>query len=339
MEKESPPQRLLPWWWRGRWGGTQVKQRLTGAFHSIITAFTVVVGWVQVGSPVTGTAEGAATHRAGTPQTSSNRARWRTWWLVSHGIRTYCVLLLKTVASGNGPETLRMAVRPAADPSDPPNRISQREDSRIAPPRSSGSNGSGGAINTFGRARNSTLNRVNILASPINRHQKSLNGLSRNRFRRSDRSRTHGRERSGGVGGCLDYSDKTNRYGADRRSRIHLRIPLRALSLRNLVLGYECGRFFPAGVGPGSPLRDAANWLPSHFSRSVETRQRYGWLRMVFPGSRLFRAPIWCPSGGRLHARGKEPCRGEPDSALSGGCAPDSTKAEGRSIVDEPGAG
>ena len=29
----------------------------------------------------------------------------------------------------------------------------------------------------------------------------------------------------------------------------------RALSLRNLVLGYECGRDFPAGVGPG----DAAN--------------------------------------------------------------------------------
>ena len=34
-----------------------------------------------------------------------------------------------------------------------------------------------------------------------------------------------------------------------------------ALSLRNLVSGYECGRVFPAGVGPGSPSRDAANWL------------------------------------------------------------------------------
>ena len=33
----------------------------------------------------------------------------------------------------------------------------------------------------------------------------------------------------------------------------------RALSLRNLVSGYECGRVFPAGVGPGSPPRDAAN--------------------------------------------------------------------------------
>ena len=61
----------------------------------------------------------------------------------------------------------------------------------------------------------------------------------------------------------------------------------RALSLRNLVSGYECGRVLPAGVGPGSPSRDAANWLPSRFSLSVETRRRYGWLRMVFPGARL----------------------------------------------------
>ena len=52
------------------------------------------------------------------------------------------------------------------------------------------------------------------------------------------------------------------------------------------------------GVGPGSPSRDAANWLSSRFSLWVETRRRYGWLRMVFPGARLFRAPIWCPSEG-----------------------------------------
>ena len=58
---------------------------------------------------------------------------------------------------------------------------------------------------------------------------------------------------------------------------------------------------------------------------------------MVFPGARLFRAPIWCPSGGWRHARGREHCRGEPRSALSGGYAPDSAKAEGSSIVDEPG--
>ena len=40
----------------------------------------------------------------------------------------------------------------------------------------------------------------------------------------------------------------------------------------------ECGRVFPAGVGPGSPSRNAANWLSSQFSLSVETRRRYGWL-------------------------------------------------------------
>ena len=97
---------------------------------------------------------------------------------------------------------------------------------------------------------------------------------------------------------------------------------------------------FPAGVGPGSPSRDAVNWLPSRFSLSVETRRRFGWLRMmVFPGAHLFRAPIWCPSGGWRHARGREHCRGEPGSSLSGGYAPDSAKAEGSSIVDESGEG
>ena len=119
-----------------------------------------------------------------------------------------------------------------------------------------------------------------------------------------------------------------------------LTVTSRALSLRNLDSGYKCGRIFPAGVGPGSPSRYAANWLPSRFSLSVETRRRYGWLRMmVFPGARLFRAPIWCPSGGWRHARGREHCRGEPGRALSGGYAPDSAKAEGSSIVDEPGEG
>ena len=110
-------------------------------------------------------------------------------------------------------------------------------------------------------------------------------------------------------------------------------------SLRNLVSGYECGRVFPAGVGPGSPSRDAANWLPSRFGLSVETRRRYGWLTMAFPGVRPYRALIWCPSGGRRHARGREHCGGEPGSALLGGYATDSAKAEGRSIVDEPGEG
>ena len=113
----------------------------------------------------------------------------------------------------------------------------------------------------------------------------------------------------------------------------------RALSLRNLASGYECERVFPVGVEPGSPLRDATNWLPSRFSLSVETRRRYGWLGMVFPGVRPFRAPIWCPSGGWRHARGRGHCRGEPGSALSGRLAPDSAKVEGSLIVDEPGEG
>ena len=60
---------------------------------------------------------------------------------------------------------------------------------------------------------------------------------------------------------------------------------------------------------------------------------------MVFPGARLFRAPIWWPSGGWRYARGREHCRGEPGSTLSGGYAPDSAKAGGSSIVDEPGEG
>ena len=98
--------------------------------------------------------------------------------------------------------------------------------------------------------------------------------------------------------------------------RIHF-TSSRPLPLRNLVAGYECGRAFPAGVKPGSPSRDAANWLPSRFGLSVETRRRYGWLRMVFPGVRPFRAPIWWPSGGGRHARGREHFRGEPGSALS----------------------
>ena len=81
----------------------------------------------------------------------------------------------------------------------------------------------------------------------------------------------------------------------------------RARSLRNLLVsGNECGRVFPAGVGPGSPSRDAANWLPSRFSLSVETRRRYGWLRMmVFPGARLFPSPNLMPFG-RVAARERQ---------------------------------
>ena len=116
----------------------------------------------------------------------------------------------------------------------------------------------------------------------------------------------------------------------------------RALSLRNLVLGYECGRVFPAGVGPEDSLsRDAANWLSSRFSQSVETRRWYGWLRMVFPtwGARLFRAPIWWPSGGI--SGGMREARSAVVESLVAlyrvGTPPDSARSEGSSIVDESG--
>ena len=72
----------------------------------------------------------------------------------------------------------------------------------------------------------------------------------------------------------------------------------RALPFQNLVSVYECGRVFPANVGSGSHSRVAVNWRSSRFSWSVETRRRYGWFRIVLPGARLFRAPIWCPPGG-----------------------------------------
>ena len=106
-------------------------------------------------------------------------------------------------------------------------------------------------------------------------------------------------------------------------------------SLRNLVSGYECGRVFPPGVGPGSPSRNAANWLSSRVSRSVAAAV---WLAedgvprcSPLPCSNLV------PFGRWRHARGREHCRGEPVSARSGGYAPDSTRAGGSSIVDEPG--
>ena len=111
----------------------------------------------------------------------------------------------------------------------------------------------------------------------------------------------------------------------------------RALSLRNLVSGYECGRVFPAGVGPGSPSKDAVNWPPSRFIRSVETRRRYGWLRGWCSQVRASSELQLVPFGRWRHARGKEHCRGEPGSALSVGYVPDSARAEGSSIVDDPG--
>ena len=89
---------------------------------------------------------------------------------------------------------------------------------------------------------------------------------------------------------CPDYSS------APRLCFSHSR----ALSLRNLVSGYECGGVFPAGVGPGSPSRDAASWLPSRFGLSVETRRQYGWLRMVFSDASLEGEPGPTPAGKAL---------------------------------------
>ena len=55
------------------------------------------------------------------------------------------------------------------------------------------------------------------------------------------------------------------------------------------------------------------------------------------PGARLFRAPIWCPTrgGGKREAGGT--VAESLAATLSGGYAPDSARAEGSSIVDEPG--
>ena len=52
---------------------------------------------------------------------------------------------------------------------------------------------------------------------------------------------------------------------------------------------------------------------------------------------RLFRAPTWCTSGGGGTREAGSTVAGEVGSALSGGYAPDSARAEGSSIVDEPG--
>ena len=93
------------------------------------------------------------------------------------------------------------------------------------------------------------------------------------------------------------------------------------------------------GVGPGSSSRDAANWLSSSLSRSVETRRRYGWLgTMVFPDAHLSEQLQF---GALRELAAREGlgghCRGEPGSALSGGYVPNSVAAEGNLIVDEPG--
>ena len=58
------------------------------------------------------------------------------------------------------------------------------------------------------------------------------------------------------------------------------------------------GESFPAGVGPSSLSRNAANWLFSRLDQSAETRRQYGRSKMMFLGPRLIPAPIWCTSGG-----------------------------------------
>ena len=48
-------------------------------------------------------------------------------------------------------------------------------------------------------------------------------------------------------------------------------------------------------------------------------------------------SPNMVPFGRWRHARSREHCRGEPDRALLGGYAPDSTRVKVTSIVDDPG--
>ena len=101
---------------------------------------------------------------------------------------------------------------------------------------------------------------------------------------------------------------------------------------------YECGRVFSSGVRPGLPSRDAADLMSTRFGQSAETRRRHGCLRMVFPGARFFRAPIWWLSGGG-GAREAGSTVAESLVALYrvDVYAPDSARAEGRSIADGSG--
>ena len=87
--------------------------------------------------------------------------------------------------------------------------------------------------------------------------------------------------------------------------------------LHSSLSGYECGRVFPPGVGPGSPSRNATNWLSARVSRSVAAAV---WLAedgvprcLPLPCSNLV------PFGRWRHARGREHCRGELVSARSVG--------------------
>ena len=73
-------------------------------------------------------------------------------------------------------------------------------------------------------------------------------------------------------------------------------------SLRNLVLDMSEGRSFPRGVGCRAELTLKTWHHPAVYAIQplwpVETRQRFDWLEDGVHQVRLFRAPIWCPSGG-----------------------------------------
>ena len=71
-----------------------------------------------------------------------------------------------------------------------------------------------------------------------------------------------------------------NRHTPSGQSRVYRVTQLRtdgvqtprALSLRNLVSGYECGRVFPAGVGPAHPQETQ----PTGCHRDSACRLRHG---------------------------------------------------------------
>ena len=136
---------------------------------------------------------------------------------------------------------------------DPFNWITHRKDSRNALARFSGSNRSGLATNTFGRIKNSTLSGEDFLSSLINKHLYHLHGPSRTRFRRSDRSPMYSREKSGEYGGYRDYSDKKNRYVANRPSRSDARTPLR--------MSHSVGHLQSCGRSLGRTFREYAGGM------------------------------------------------------------------------------
>ena len=80
------------------------------------------------------------------------------------------------------------------------------------------------------------------------------------------------------------------------------------------VSGYEFCTVFTAGVEPNSPPRDKTNCLSTPFSRSVESRWRLFWLRILSTRCAFSRANL-VPVGGRWPGRGRWHCRGKPGRA------------------------